>query len=278
MTVFAVATLLYSCPPPVTETVDTDTDSDTDSDTDTFDPGGTLTVADQTLTHAAVVTVGLADYGLAHFVTVLSNDGGSVGALRGHVLNNIGTTTNFEVEIDPPAADGESLWVVMHADTNGNSVFESDIDTVVQVAGSDLATSITVTVPAGTPDLTLTLTEFGGGLFVDAVKPTLLTSQVRPNAQANPALHLPAGRRVAFVNPTSRVLEFVSSGGSPELDVVALAQGATVGPLEGDATLGWTDDDAGTVTFLTDPLFFANVDAVRDANAPTTHRATISQL
>ncbi len=93
-----------------------------------------------------------------------------------------------------------------------------------------------------------------------AVSSTLLYDG--PYPADNPTLTLVVGNRyeVTVVNSTTHPFEVLAKGANADADVVLLSQGATMGTLEADADIAWSDDLAATsgkVTFTLTPALAA---------------------
>ena len=81
---------------------------------------------------------------------------------------------------------------------------------------------------------------------LDAVSSTDIFSGTLP--AADPTLNLTLGKRYQATVVAGHPLTILSKGATSATDVILLAQGGTVGSLEGDPGINWVDS-GGTVTF-----------------------------
>lgn len=78
-------------------------------------------------------------------------------------------------------------------------------------------------------------------------------------ATDNPAISLVVGRRYGIANPVAAFHPFqvIAKGTDNLSDVILLSMGATVGSLEADSGVAWTDDGSGNVEFTVTPALVA---------------------
>jgi hypothetical protein len=98
-----------------------------------------ITAEDQTLAPDSAGTVSIAEATIDQpgFVVVHEEEDGGFGSVIGSSgLIETGTSSDISVELDRDAADGETLYAMLHYDQNGNEEYDG-IDTDGPVTGDD---------------------------------------------------------------------------------------------------------------------------------------------
>lgn len=115
-----------------------------------------VSVKDQALLDPTKVIIATVVSDGAGFLVVHSDEGGDIGGVRGLSAVDSGSSSEVEVTLDPPAADGETLYAMLHTDANGDGAYDSDVDVPVEDDDDEVITpSFQVTVegsavPTGT--------------------------------------------------------------------------------------------------------------------------------
>ena len=224
-----------------------------------------------TMDLTTVLTVPEVEAGADGFLVVYDSTGTTV---FGSAAVSAGTSTDVDVPLDRQLGDTDMVVVRLHEDIGTIGTFEDGTDPVAE-DGAAIQGNVTVTIPAGTPDIEVTIS----GDNTDYTFSMARSSAFAPTATltgADPAITLIRGLRYRFVNtsPGSHPLEFITDGGGGA-DTVQLAQGTDVGALEGDAEIDWTD--AGMAVEATvDTDFEAAIDGYRCGIHTTMMRAAIS--
>jgi len=163
------------------------------------------------------------------FVVVWDDDGGAPDMVLGSASVSAGTTSDVEVELVRPVTDGETLHVALHVDAGTIGTFEMGTDPIEQLDSMDVLETLTATVPAGTPDLEVTVSGLSTSDYTfSAGRPSTFTLP----SGTDPSFELLRGFRYRVVNTTPGAHPFeLITDGSP--DVVQLSQDAA-GDLEAD--------------------------------------------
>ncbi len=218
--------------------------------------GGSIMLADLT----TIVTVPSVMAAEAGFVVVY-DDAAGLGAVLGFASVPVGMSTNVDVELDRPVADAETLHVALHVDGDSNSMFAPAMDPIETLRAADVVETFTAVVPAGTPDLEVTVTGTGVDFDFDSSRPSTFTLPTG----SDPAWALIRGMRYRIVNTTSggHPWEFIDELTTPPTDdVLQLAQGGGAGALEAEPGIDW-NDAAGSIAFTVDAAFEAGIDMYR---------------
>jgi hypothetical protein len=113
-----------------------------------------VTVADQTADPANQVVIAEVVNPADGFIVIHEDDGaGGIGGVIGaSALLEAGTSTDVVVTLDREAVDGETLYAMLHSDSNGNGVYEFPTDgldgPVLDIDDAVIAPAFTVSVEA----------------------------------------------------------------------------------------------------------------------------------
>ncbi|MGM0576558.1 MAG: DUF7282 domain-containing protein [Myxococcota bacterium] len=223
----------------------------------TVDDGVTpsVTATDQTLEGVStIVTVDAATSDGPGWMVIHEDDGGAPGDVIGHAALTDGTNEAVEVVLDRPAADGETLYAMLHTDagTIGTYEFPGD-DGPVTDGGSPIAPPFVVTVPAGLPAIVADWSTTGNNWFLVEVTPAAYQEELGPLGSENtdPDITLIEGWRYEMVTDTDVAvhpwaLRDSDGGGSADL----LTQNGDVGAFEEDPDVAWDQAEEGGFTFM----------------------------
>ena len=212
-----------------------------------------VSVSDQTLstvsTEVTIDSVTALDDG---FIVIHEDDGaGNFGAAIGNASITAGATDDLTVTLDRPAAEGETLYAMLHTDDNGNDTYDgAGTDLPVTDSNGDVVTPTFVpTVPASTPAVIFTVDNVGASDYTFSATPAAYDSQLSDPAAGDPTLTLTEGWRYQFdvVNSGPHPIEFGNLSGAN--DDIRLSQGSVDPAEESDAAINWSDDGTGSVTF-----------------------------
>lgn len=224
-----------------------------------------------TMDLSTVLTVPEVEAGADGFLVVYDSTDTTV---LGSAAVSMGTAMDVDVPLDTRLGDGEMVVVRLHEDAGVIGTFEPGTDPVAN-DGADIRADVTVTIPAGTPDIEVTISGDGADYTFSMAR----SSAFAPTATltgTDPAITLVRGLRYRFVNttPTGHPFELITDGGGGA-DTAQLAQGADVAPLEGDAEIDWVE--SGMVVEATvDTDFEAAIDAYRCGIHTTDMRGAVS--
>jgi hypothetical protein len=199
----------------------------------------------------------------AGFLVVHSNTAGAPGPVIGWATVVAGKTESLMIELDRPLADSQTVWPMLHKDTNpGDGDYKGEVaDPPVLDAGKAVTVAMKVVVPEGTPAASITLDDTDPQWVVESVTPAKWeTGMVDQTAGNSPTLTLAPGWRYEVVTPKGHPLAF----GSDDAEFVnALVQGSTDGKLETDGDINWDDMGDGKARFTVSATFQAAVNAYR---------------
>ncbi|HJK94584.1 MAG TPA: hypothetical protein RMH85_31875 [Polyangiaceae bacterium LLY-WYZ-15_(1-7)] len=210
-----------------------------------------------------IVVIPEVEAAVAGFIVIHEDDAGSPGGTTiGHAPVAAGVNTDVSVDLVRRVADGEVLHAMLHVDsTTEGTVGTYDgpgTDPPATLDGMIVNEFFTATVPAGTPDLEVTLEPISTMHyeFVSS-RPSTFTAP----SGFDPEWTLLRGFRYRVVNdalPFDHPFELVSDNadGGPMDDTEQLSQDPmTAGALEGDMSIDWDESDDRDVLFTVSPAF-----------------------
>ena len=201
------------------------------------------------------VTVSNVMAGADGFLAVFAMDGTT---LYGSTAVGAGANADVVVPLTERLADGDQLVVRLYEDAGVAGTFEPATDPVAN-DGSDVETTVTVAVPAGTPDIEVLISGDGTD-YTFTLESSAAYAPAASLMGADPSITLYNGLRYRFVNdtPGDHPFELVTVG-TP--DVVQLSQ-AIDPALESDPTIDWTES-GGAVELTVSTTLSAAVDGYR---------------
>jgi hypothetical protein len=171
------------------------------------------------------------------------------------------------VPLQRPAADGETLWAMLHTD-DGNGMYDgAATDAPVEDGGMVVQQSFDVTVAAGTPDVRITITNDG----VTDYDFLSIEPDIEPYSDdiggggTDPTLELEDGRRYEILNEATmnHPFEFIEKGASAAVDTVRASQ-QTDPAFENNPQTDWVED-GNSIFFTVSNGFQTNIDGYRCA-------------
>jgi len=219
--------------------------------------GGALTADDLT----TVLTVPNVTAGADGFLLVFEDDGTTE---LGVAAVSAGTTSDVAVELTRELVDSEMVLVALFEDGGTIGTWEPGTDPQANDGTSDVEATVTVTVPANTPAVEITISGDSTDYIFSGARPSTFGTELASLTGADPDIVLVRGLRYRFVNatPTAHPLELIIDNAAGDTgDDPQLVQGATAATLEATGSLAWVEDgDAVEVTIASE---FEVIDAYR---------------
>ena len=242
---------------------------------------GTLTLDDV----STLLTVPSATIAGAGFLVIHEDDGGPAGVIGNAALTD-GVNTDIEIVLDRPAADGETLYAMLHIDAVDDGGYDPGNDLPYLVNDVTMVTpEIAAVVPAGTPAVRFTVSSSGSsGYKWDSAHPAAYADAFGGDSDAvDPELTLEFGWRYEIVNTVfgPHPFDFIEHGADPTSsaqDTVLLSQ-QTAGSLEADAEIDWVELTPGPTedaSFTVDEDFTAGVTGYRCAIHTSSMRGDVA--
>jgi hypothetical protein len=255
-----------------------DNDNTNDNTNQNNTPIPAIDAVDQTLNDLSTV-VSVADVVSTGpgWVVIHVDDIGTPGAVVGMAAVSAGSTMGVNVILGGPAADDDSFIAMLHEDLGVVGTWEPAEDVPAMNGMDTVVSTFTVTVPAATPAVRITVTSVGMSAYdFTAAEPAAFADLIGAEAD-NQSLTLMAGWRYEVVNQASggHPFELLTVGANPTPDTVLLSQSAA-GTLEGDADINWADDAGQTVQFTVAPTLTTALDGYRCSIHTTTMRSGVS--
>lgn len=211
-----------------------------------------LIAEDQSLAITTGIAVA-ADCEGSCWVVISSEDG---GAALGMTALERGRHPRVEVGLDRRLMSGETLRAALHDDAGAAGTFEPDEDELLRAA------SFSVTVEDGTPDVRISILNFGDSAYVfNAAHSSAFAITPDPAAE-NPPIELRRGWRYEIFNPANvnHPFELIHAGESA--DEVRLSQRAEA-TLHDDPSVAFEIVSPAFFRFTVSPSLEAAVDAYR---------------
>ena len=196
-----------------------------------------------------LIVIGSVTAGADGFVAVFAEDGMEV---LGFTAVSPGITADVVIELPRPAVDGETVIVRLYEDVAPLNAFDPAMDSVAN-DGADVEATATLAVAEGLPDVEVRVSGDGEDYTFLEARPTLFAASL---TGADPDITLFRELRYRVINdtPAAHPFELVTLTTPPPAspDEVQLAQGDTVAPLEGTASIHWVENDPA-VEFTVSP-------------------------
>lgn len=249
---------------------------DAGSDAGSDAGGGTdpsISASNQTLTLSTEVTIASVTANAAGWVVVSAplSDGGAATGATGVTA---GTSSGVRVAVGDPLADGTSVATALYADLGTPGAYEPGVDTLVRTdGGQPVAGSFQVTVPAGTPAVSYTVTpQCAPCVWVVSATPTRFFTTLSTTGP-NPTVTLYSGWRYQVVNSFFQFHPFELIN-TTAADLVLLSE-TSAGTFESDPSVAWTEGN-GTSRFTLSPSLEASLSAYRCSIHTSTMRGPFS--
>lgn len=216
---------------------------------------------------------GLTLNGLTTRLSLTTADKEGLGFIVVTTLDVIGVKTitgendNVSIDLDTPVNNGDTLTVTLYDDTDANGSFNIASDLPAQdIGGSNIELIETISVPAGTPDVRLTMTANGTSSWSVDAEPATYTDWGNVGIGDNPAITiLTSGVRFEVVNPAYLVHPFSlinTATGTTELITQTRNAVPGAGTFFNDTNVNVTEN-AGTIQFTLTGALLAEVDTYR---------------
>ncbi|NIX23349.1 MAG: hypothetical protein GWN07_27410, partial [Actinobacteria bacterium] len=221
--------------------------------------GGALTADDLT----TVLTVPSVTAGADGFLVIFEDDGTTE---LGFAAVSAGTTAAVEVELTRELVDAEMVVVALFEDAGTIGTWEPGTDPQANDGTADVEAMVTVTVPAGTPAVEVTISGDNTDYTFSGARPSTFSTELASLTGADPDITLVRGLRYRFVNTSPGAHPFellIDNGAGMAGDDVQLVQGATAGTLEATGSLNWVEDGSAVEVTIAIATEFEVIDAYR---------------
>ena len=230
-------------------------------------PTNSVTAPDQTLELVSTQVTIESTYALdAGYIVIHEGDGaGGIGGAIGWAPANRGVNGPIEVALARPAADGETLYAMLHVEGGGDPDTYDDPSTdppARDTAGEVVTPAFSVTVPAQTPAVIFEVNANGASdyTFSSAI-PARFDAWIEGGPGANdPTLSLRQGWRYKFDLGATAGPHPIEFGAEGDYKLVQGSGGDEA--TEQDAEIGWVDED-NAVTFTLTPALGAALSKYR---------------